>query len=672
MAGPVSATYEHFLQLVEALPLIAWIADPAGEVVHFNQAFADFTGMPVEDALGQGYVAIFHPDDLPGARELWGTCLSTGQTFENVHRYRRADGAFRWQLVRAVPFYGPGGGIVQWIGTCTDIDDQRRANDASQFLAQASAELARLAEPRLTLERIGALAVPGFADWATIDFVGSEGRIERLSMAHTDPELIEVARQMEQRFPTPREPATTVIRTGEPSWTPDITAEALAAFAVDLDHLAWLQAVGPRSVLCVPLRLGGQVAAAVTFVFSNSGRRYRDIDRLTALDLAQRAEVAFDNARLYEELRLANRQKSEFLAMLAHELRNPLAPLRSGLEVVSARLAAEGAVRAALVTMDRQLGHLEHLIDDLLDAERMSRGAVRMRREPVVVTEVLEAAIETVDPALQAAGHRFVRTGLVPDQTWIVRGDVTRLAQVFGNLLLNAARYTAPSGEIQLDVQRDDSHLEVTVIDNGIGLRSDELERIFELFYRADERGAGLGVGLALVRRIVEQHGGQIVARSAGPGTGSAFAVRLPLEPAPSPVPAPVVGPSAATPLRIVLADDNREGADLLAASLQMFGHELHVVYDGVSAFARIEELRPDVALLDIGMPVLDGRELARRIRREPWGKDIVLVALTGWGQAEDKRASARAGFDHHFTKPVKRASLQELFVTLPRAKRGG
>lgn len=662
---PVRADYDHFRQLVEALPLIAWIADPRGEVSYFNQAWTTFTGLPLEVSVGQGYQVALHPDDLPRAGELWARSLETGEPFENVHRFRSWDGEYRWQLARAVPYRGEDGQIDRWIGTCTDIDDQRRANDAARFLASASSELAEAHDPHQMFARIAALAIPGFADWAAVDLVGEGGDIRRVSLAHGDEGRLAIALELERAFPPPRRPVAQVLESGQPVWSANLTPEQLASTAVNDEHLRWLQLLGPRSFLCVPIELAGRRVAAITFVFSESGRRYRELDLTTAVDLARRTTVALDNARLYEELRASDRKKSEFLALLAHELRNPLAPLRTGVEMLS-----EGPADPSPTVriIERQLGQIERLVDDLLDIDRISRGALRVQLDPVPLAEVLAAAVETSEPHLRRGGHTLVRSG--DADSVVVSGDSARLTQVFGNLLNNAARYTAPRGTITLAVLPGDGCVEVQVRDTGIGLRPDDLDRVFDLFVRAGPGAAGwdggLGIGLTLVRRLVEQHGGTISAHSEGPNRGSTFVVRLPAAIRPTEPLAPAPAEPAAAPvvaLRILLADDNREAADLLASALALLGHELHVVYDGEAAWHRAAEIRPDVALLDIGMPGMDGRALARRIRHEPWGTQMVLIALTGWGHTEDRDASALAGFDHHVTKPVKRATLRDLLL---------
>jgi PAS domain S-box-containing protein len=363
-------------------------------------------------------------------------------------------------------------------------------------------------------------------------------------------------------------------------------------------------------------------------------------------------------------LRDADRRKDEFLAVLAHELRNPLAPMRNALEMV--RLSADdpAVIISVRGTMERQVDHMVRLTDDLLDVSRITRNRLELRRKPVDLSAVVHRAMESSDPMLKERRHSVSLA--LPSTPLVVDADESRLAQVLYNLLGNAAKYTQPGGRIHVRAMRDGPDAIITVSDNGIGMARENLHSVFEMFTQVDsslERSqGGLGIGLTLSRRIVELHGGTIEAASEGPGKGSTFTVRLRaaesaalLEPAPSRTFALPKG------RRILIADDNRDSADTLATMLQMVGHDVRVCYDGVNALTQAELFRPEVMLLDIGMPVLNGLELATRIRERPWGTQMRLIALTGWGQPEDLRRSQQAGFNHHLVKPVELSRLQEL-----------
>ena len=364
----------------------------------------------------------------------------------------------------------------------------------------------------------------------------------------------------------------------------------------------------------------------------------------------------------------ADRRKDEFLAILAHELRNPLAPIRQAAMMVARAGATPEQVHWSHAVIERQTAHMARLLDDLLDVSRITRGRLEVRRARVPLRAVIDAAVETVRPLLDAQGHRLQVE--LPEESLFIDADSLRIAQVLANLLTNAAKYTPPPGNIRLFAARDAGQVKIRVLDNGIGLAPDDLPRIFDMFAQVkptlDRKESGLGIGLALSRALMELHGGTLEARSDGPGMGSEFIVTIALaDPAvaANPVEQPVAAPAAAPPqpLRVFIADDNRDACDSLEMLLTLEHHEVRVAYDGERAFELIGEFRPRIALLDIGMPGMNGYELAIRIRQQPWGQGIHLVALTGWGQEGDRRRALDAGFDEHFVKPVDFAVLSDL-----------
>jgi PAS domain S-box-containing protein len=370
------------------------------------------------------------------------------------------------------------------------------------------------------------------------------------------------------------------------------------------------------------------------------------------------------------ELKEADRRKDEFLAILAHELRNPLAPIRTGLEIIRmvGPLDSLGEVRSM---MERQLLQMTRLVDDLLDVSRLTTGKFALRTERLELRDVISAALETSLPVIEQQGHEL--NVAVPDEPIFVEGDRVRLAQVVSNLLTNSAKYTHRGGTIRLSVARDDEAAVLAVTDDGIGIPTDMLDAVFGMFTQVDrtleKTSGGLGVGLSLVKGLVEMHGGTIQARSEGEGRGSEFAVRLP-------VVTPSVDPSALTNgtvnkvqpevrCRILVIDDNLDAADSLGQILELMGNEVLTAYDGESGIEAAKAFRPDIVLCDIGMPKMNGYDTARTLRSEAWSKDTVLVALTGWSHEEDRRRSADAGFDHHLVKPVEVDALCALLADL-------
>ena len=385
-------------------------------------------------------------------------------------------------------------------------------------------------------------------------------------------------------------------------------------------------------------------------------------------DVTERRRLEDGLRQLAANLSEEGRRKNEFLATLAHELRNPLAPLSNSLEILKRSAPAGQATPQALETMNRQLAQLVRLVDDLLDLSRITHNRLELRKSQVELGSVINQAVEAARPLAESMGHE-IRV-VTNEQPIYLDGDAARLAQVFGNLLNNSAKYTDPGGRIEIKAEHQGTEAVVTVKDNGAGIPPDKLDSIFEMFSQVQDSlehsQGGLGIGLTLVRRLVQMHGGSVQARSAGVGKGSEFEVRLPILEAPTtPKPEPSATKESATTHRILVVDDNHDSADSLAMLLTITGNETFIAHDGAAALDAASEHRPDVVLLDIGLPTLNGYEVARRIRSEPWGKEIVLIALTGWGQEEDRRKSQEAGFDGHLVKPVNYPALMTLLTSL-------
>jgi PAS domain S-box-containing protein len=381
-----------------------------------------------------------------------------------------------------------------------------------------------------------------------------------------------------------------------------------------------------------------------------------------------------ERKKIEEALQTADRRKDEFLAVLAHELRNPLAPLANGLQVIRLAQTDPAAVARARTMMERQLSHLVRLVDDLLDVSRISRNKMELRRSRLLLADVVNSAIETARPLIEAAGHTL--TVSLPPEPIHLEGDLTRLSQVFSNLLANSAKYTDPHGQIFLDVIRRPGQVAISVRDTGIGIAADQLDAVFGMFSQIDPRvertRGGLGIGLALVDGLVKMHRGNVTAQSPGPGRGSTFTVTLPVIETPAaPQRSEPSDPSstARQKRRILVVDDNLDAATSMAMMLEFLGNEVRTAHDGLQAIERAEHDRPDVVLMDVGMPRLDGYEATRRIRSQPWGRDLIIIALTGWGQEDDKARSHEAGCDGHLTKPVDLPDLERL---LEKLKSGG
>ncbi|MFO1430108.1 MAG: PAS domain S-box protein [Candidatus Competibacteraceae bacterium] len=399
----------------------------------------------------------------------------------------------------------------------------------------------------------------------------------------------------------------------------------------------------------------------------DSGKVYR---------VAGIAEDITERRQAEEALHEADRRKDEFLAVLAHELRNPLAPIRNAVTILRHQGASEPRLQWCRDVIDRQVEQMARLLDDLLDVSRITRGKLELRKERMELAAVVRQALETSRPAIETASHELTVT--LPVEPLFLEADPVRLAQVLSNLLNNAAKYTERGGHIWLTAEQSGKEARISVRDSGIGIPTDQLLHIFEPFMQMraslGRSQGGLGIGLTLVQQLVRMHNGRIEARSAGAGQGSEFIVHLPLATAAPATAVPLDNPgreSAPTRRRLLVVDDNRDAATSLSLLLEVIGHEVAIAYDGLEAVTAAATFRPDIVLLDLGMPKLDGYEAARRIRAQPWGKQMILIAVTGWGQEGDRRRTQEAGFDYHLVKPVDPDALEKLLAGLPAAGAG-
>ena len=632
---------ERLRRALTAARMVAWQWNPSDGSLRVSENAADVFGLPEGTQLvgiAQG-LALLHPDDIEGYRETFTrTIEERGSYLTHYRLVRPDDGRVLWMEERGHAVCDESGEVVKLTGVVMDITEAKRA----EADLRASEERRRLA---LDSAELGAWNI----DPAT-NALKTDERFRMIFQGCADPIGFEQA--FAAIHPDDRERIRASVAAAMRPEDPAPYAEEFRVVHQD-GTIRWVFGKGRAN-----------------FEPTGTGRRLVSLDG-TVADITDRQRGEQERERLVGQLREQDQRKDDFLATLAHELRNPLAPLRNGLQIM--KLAADDprAVVEARALMERQVTHMVRLIDDLMDVSRITRGKMELRPERIELSTIVRNAVETSRPLVEEAGHELSVT--LPTRPIIVDADVTRLAQVFSNLLNNAAKYTERGGDIALVVERQGSDVMVSVRDNGIGIPPEMLPEVFDMFTQVDrslERSrGGLGIGLSLVKTLVEMHGGSVEARSEGEGLGSEFVVRLPVVLAASAQPelpeADRRTNGLTKALRILVVDDNIDSARTLARLLRLLGHETRMAHDGGEAVETAEQYRPELVLLDIGLPVMNGYEVARAIRGRDWGREVAIVALTGWGQEDDRRRSKEAGIDDHLVKPVDPATLERLLSEL-------
>ncbi len=637
------ASEQRFRLMADAAPVLIWTSGADKLCNWFNQQWLDFVGRPMEKELGNGWAENVHPDDFERCLAIYTTSFDARRAFKMEYRLRRHDGHYRWVIDHGAPLLGSGGDFTGFIGSCIDITERKEAEQQlDSFLRerQQAAEALRRSMEQLQIvtETMSAPVTRCSRDlryvWVSRPYAEWIGRPpdEVVGRPIVDVLGAEAVHQLRPHFDR--------VLTGEP-----VTYEEEVPFA----------GIGRR-----------WVKGIYTPTFGPDGVPDGWVAVVLDIHDAKQAEQA---------LRAADRRKDDFLATLAHELRNPLTPILNSVEQMKRTMPSAGgdgrgpavAVAPPLATMERQVRTMVRLIDDLMDISRITRDKLALRLEPVELATVVGHAMEASRPLAATFQHTLEVS--LPQAPIFLLADEVRLAQVLGNLLTNACKYTPPGGRISLTAQLEDGHVAVAVSDSGIGIPREMLPHIFDLFTQVDaslERSVGgLGIGLSLVKRLVEMHGGSVMAQSEGTGQGSRFTVRLPVHlgtmPGATP-PADAAG--AAGGRRILVVDDNVDSAVSLASLLEMTGHETRIAHDGEKALAGVASFEPDIVLLDIGLPRMNGYDVCRAIRRND-GQQPLMIALTGWGQDEDRRRSSEAGFDAHLVKPVDFEALTRLLESL-------
>jgi PAS domain S-box-containing protein len=626
---------ELFRLLVENVEDYAVFAiDAQGRVQSWNPGAERLLGYREDEILGQSAAILFTPEDIQAGlpQQEMRESLEEGRKCRE-HWCVRKDGSRLWCGGVMTPLWDEGRKLRGFARIMRNRTESRRAEDERAGESRDAARRLRLYEAALS----------------------------------STPDLVYVF-DLDHRFTYANEGLLTMWGR---TWD-----EAIGKNCLELGYAPWHAAMHDREieqVVASKQPIKGEVPFTGTF-------GHRIYEYIFVPVIGENGEVeavagttrdVTDRTRAEEALRNAHRRKDEFLATLAHELRNPLAPIRNSLQILKMPRVDAPTARQTTDMMERQVDHLVRLVDDLLDVSRVMSGKIELRREPVELATVVARAVETAQPLIEVQGHKLELS--LPPESLLIDADPVRLAQVVGNLLTNSAKYTESNGHIWLAAQREDGKAVLRVRDNGIGIAPDMLPHVFDLFVQAGHSSTkahgGLGIGLTLVKNLIELHQGSVEAHSAGLGQGCEFVVRLPLMAPRRQQPVEENGGrSQDTPIsghRLLVVDDNQDAASSLAMLLRLHGHDVRVANDGALAIEAAQAFHPDVVFLDLGMPGMDGYEVARRMRKMPELQNTILAALTGWGQKEDRRRTQEAGFDHHLVKPPEPKALEKLLAEL-------
>jgi len=614
--------------ILDSMPDKIFTAKPNGDVDYVNPQWIEFNGLPFEQISGWGWKQIIHPDDVAENVRAWQHSIDSGEPFQFEHRFRRADGEYRWHVSRAVPMRGEAGRVLMWIGSNTDIHDIKQAE---MVLQDSEIRFRRLFEAA----KDGILILD--------DHTGK--------IIDANPFMSELLGYSHDDF------------LGKELWEIGLFGDKSANEAAVLE----LQEKGYTRYEHLPLESNVGRRVEVEIVANAYREDHRSVIQCNIRDITERSRMERKMQEQTEALADLHRRKDEFLAMLSHELRNPLAAISNAGQLLRLEKSEDKLQQKTRTIIERQVGQLTRLVDDLLEVSRITTGRIHLIQERIALNGIVANAVETVRPLIGQRRHSL-NVSLPPEPIWLY-ADAVRLEQVVVNLLTNAAKYTHEGGHIWLSVLQEGDEAVLRVRDSGVGIAPDLLPHIFDLFTQAERSLArsqgGLGIGLCLVQRLVELHGGRVEASSTL-GQGSEFVVHLPvvtsaLPTSPSTENTKPTGPS----LRVLVVDDNVDVAQSLTMLLEASGHHFRTAHDGPTALATALDYRPDVVLLDIGLPGMDGYEVAKKMRQQPDLKHVVLVAVSGYGHESDHRRSQEEGFDHHLVKPTDFGKLQQILATV-------
>lgn len=675
------------------------LLDREGRVMRCNRAMAEFLEKPFSEIETRCHQELMVSRLGVGDGDLFNRLRET-----KTRESQEVQSHNCWFQISVDPIFDRDSTVTGAVYIVADISDRKRSEEWLHFLAEASAELGASLDYKTNLTNVAKRAVPRIADWCVVDMVEEDGSVYRLAVAHENDVKVNLAWELAGRYPEASHGAmgvTKAIRTGISQWAVEVPESVLASIGTDGEPLRLWQELGWKSYLILPMVAGGRTLGAIAFIMAESGRHYTPADLSLAQELARRAAVAVDNARLYREAEEANRLKDDFLATLSHELRSPLNSMLGWAQLLKNRKFDERMTAKAVETIERNARLQVQLVEDLLDVSRIIRGKLQLQIRPVEMGGVIEAALDTMRPAAEAKG-----IGLETEldlEVGLVAGDADRLQQIVWNLVSNAVKFTPSGGRVLVRLKQvaslsemnwlataEPSHpgklatteseghaqVEMRVSDTGQGIQPDFLPFVFDRFRQADSSitrsYTGLGLGLAIVRHLVELHGGTVRAESEGEGRGATFIVKLPmmrlrkkggdagLKQSPVGNRDKLEGQALLAGLQVLVVDDDADTKVFLTVALQECGAQVIAVSSAPEAIAAIKEYQPDVLVSDIGMPGEDGYSLIRKVRalsNEEGGK-IPAVALTAYARPEDQTRSLGAGFQIHLPKPIEPTEL--------------
>lgn len=621
------------LNLTHGTPLIAPTERMTIRIVNNHQEQADMDALPVYRA--------FRGENVP---------------YEEM-RYIDPSGKHRWLAVSAQRILDERGQLRYVVSSVRDISLRKSREHKLEFMVESAKILSLNLDFEHRLIEKAKLTVPNLADRCSMDVLQTDGA-RRVITVHEDERMVELLNSLDEKYP--RDAILHIIQKQHPVFIPDVTEERLQTLATSPEHLEDLRTLGLKSLMIIPIVSRGEGVGAMTLAYSQSGRMYDESDFEFFQEFCYHIAVVFDNARLFDEIETRDKSKDIFLAALSHELRNPLAPIKSSLELLKMQHIPD-QISEELDIIEHQFDHMSHLLNDLLDVTRFTQNRIALSARPVDLRRLIERALRATDGVMRQSAITLHYA--YPSAPISVIADETRLEQAVSNLISNAVKFTPTGGSIWVDLERDADTAVIRVRDNGTGIAAEDLPRIFDMYYQGQNKGpvnSGLGIGLLLVQRIITLHNGTVEAKSDGRGTGSEFIVRLPTAAVDVPEQPAVKPRSLAQSLRIIVVDDNAPAADSLVRLLNKLGANAKAVYSGHEALGSEQLHMIDLFLLDIGMPQMDGYELVSALRRR--GISAPIVALTGYGLADDKQRANVAGFTSHLTKPVGLTELNALF----------